>query len=691
MRDGPIDTPVFPDADPLLILSVVIMAGLVSGALARRMGLAGVTGQILVGVILGHSGLELFSGGDVTALAPVTNFSLGLIAVTVGGHLNLRRMRNARKRLGLLVLFEMTITPTVVYFATQAAGADWRTSLLLSALAVSTAPATIVALVHEMRAKGVFTKTLLGAVALNNIGCIFLFEVAHMASRVGLAAGEAPEGYEYVLEPLLELLMAALLGAGLGSGLIALTRKVFRANRLATASVTAVLMAVGIADALEISSLLACLFLGMTLANLTPDKDEIVESAFVNVRDAIFAIFFTLAGMHLDLDQLLVAGVLAGAIIFGRIIGKVVSARLALGLAGATDRVKRYLGLALVPQAGVAVGLLLVLQDDPAMAGLAPSLLAIGLTTVAVNELVGPVLVRRALKKCGEAQMDRARLIDFIHEENIVTNLKADSKEDAIRQLVEVLIRTNHLDADRERLLRSVLDREEDMSTCFGEGLAIPHGNPAERRDDGRGHGHQQGRVGVRHPRWRSGALHGGPGHTSGGPGPPPPGARRARPAWWVRIGTCGVSCSTRRVRGTSTTCCTRTRPRTSTASWTTRRRRDEQPRALGAAGRPGAAPGRRGVDGRIPGGGGDPEPTPAPRAPRHPRGAGLGSRVDLAPDGGHASPLAGWVVEPPGAALGNGADVPWQGRVPLGGASRLPRLAGLPLPLHRHARPRGE
>jgi mannitol/fructose-specific phosphotransferase system IIA component (Ntr-type)/Kef-type K+ transport system membrane component KefB len=467
-----------PDADPLLILSLVIVGGLLAGRLARALGVAGVTGQILLGVGLGHSGLSLFDASDVASLVPVTDFALGLIAVTVGGHLNLRRMGGARQRLGLMLLADATITPLVVYVAVVGGlGADWRTGMLLASLAVSTAPATVVALIGETRAKGVFTKTLLGAVALNNIACILLFEVAHMATRVGLASdGAELAGLDYVTLPLIELASAAALGGLVGMALVAGTRHVVRNDRLSTASLVSVLLTAGLAAFFDVSSLLACLFLGVTLANLTPDKDEIVESAFVNLRSAIFAIFFTLAGMHLDLGMLAAGGGLVAVAFGSRILGKVLAANLALRAAGATERVRRYLGVALVPQAGVAVGLVLLVTNDPVMAPVASQLLAVTLAVVTLNELLGPLLVKVALERTGEAGKDRDRILEFLHEENIVVGLEADTKEQAIEQLVDVLIRTNHLDSDRERLLESVLERERQMSTCFGEGLAVPHG-----------------------------------------------------------------------------------------------------------------------------------------------------------------------------------------------------------------------
>ena len=177
------------------------------------------------------------------------------------------------------------------------------------------------------------------------------------------------------------------------------------------------------------------------------------------------------------------AGVTNLILIAARFAGKYVSAGLAMRWAGATRRVRRYLGLALTPQAGVAVGLILVVRQDASLAAVEQLILAVGLTTVMVNEIAGSILADVALRRCGEAGRARPRLIDFLHEENIITELAADSKEQAIAELTSVLIETHHLHADRERVLRSVLDREAQASTCLGHGLAIPHGIIEEGAD----------------------------------------------------------------------------------------------------------------------------------------------------------------------------------------------------------------
>ena len=149
--------------------------------------------------------------------------------------------------------------------------------------------------------------------------------------------------------------------------------------------------------------------------------------------------------------------------------------------AGATERIRKFLGIALVPQAGLAVGLMLLVTEDPAFAADASiaaerdTFLAVVLTVVLFNEMIGPILTRVAIVRSGDFGKDRARLIDFLHEEHIVCGLQAERKEEAIEQLVDHLIRTHKLGVDREAFLDAVIRREREASTCLGDGLAMPH------------------------------------------------------------------------------------------------------------------------------------------------------------------------------------------------------------------------
>jgi PTS system fructose-specific IIC component len=465
---------------PLFTLSIVLIAGVVAGRLSRQARLPSMTGQIVAGVLLSPTVLGLISAEALHSLRPLTHFALGLIAVAVGNHLVIVRLRNSWRRLLALLLFEISLTPLLVVLATVfGAGVDLYLALMLGTMAIATAPATVVAIVQESRARGVFVKTLIAAVALNNMACILLFEIARELAR------EARDGRthgieELLLAPVVQLFEPLLIGLGVGLALIFVTRRVARSEVLASMSIAAILFAAGLSEALHVSPLLACLFLGVTLANVTPDKDEIGHQVFADFENAIFAVFFTLAGMELDFAYLAPAGALAGLFVLARFIGKVGSAGLGMAVSQGTRAKRRYLGLALIPQAGVAIGLVLIVQTDELLTDIRDLFLAVGITAVAINEIIGPLTTRFAIAASGEVGRDRRRVIDFLQEEHILTNLGPIGFEDAVRTLAQHLNRTHPVKVDVDAFVAEVIEREHEDPSTLGEGLAIPYGHLEE-------------------------------------------------------------------------------------------------------------------------------------------------------------------------------------------------------------------
>jgi PTS system fructose-specific IIC component len=475
---------ILPSDSPLFVLAVLLASGALCGQMARKVHLPSVTGQILAGILLGPSVFHVFGHEAAEGLRPIVHFALGLIAVDVGTHLHLRRLRNAFRRLGILLLLEVTLTPLLVYLAlVLGLRQDWTFAVLFGALAISTAPATVLAIVKETRAKGVYVRTLIAAVALNNIACIALFEMASAAVKVTLDPGNSTTTVDVLLAPLVQLGGAVLLGGTVGLALILGTKHVIQTEQVTTVSIISIFLTTGIADFLDISNLLACLFLGVTIVNLAPEKEEIGHRVFVNFEPAVLAVFFTLAGFELNFEFLTSGWVLVMLFVLSRAAGKIGSGFVAMTLAGGTTNVRRYLGLGLIPQAGVAVGLLLQLGDDPIFESISPLVLAVGVASVAVNEIVGPITTRVGLARSGNLGQDRPRLIDFIHEENIATDFQAATKEEALGKLVDLLINSHGLQLDRDDFLAEILARESIMSSCIGRGLAVPHGSLPEGAD----------------------------------------------------------------------------------------------------------------------------------------------------------------------------------------------------------------
>ncbi|MCA9037357.1 MAG: cation:proton antiporter [Planctomycetaceae bacterium] len=480
------------DANTLLILGVVLVAGTLGGAAAKRLNLPSVTGQIIAGILMGSSVLGVLSHESLHRLDPLVDFALGLMAVAVGSHLNFRRLKVAYRRLFLLLILEGTLTPLLVYIGVIGfSQITWSTALLLSAIAVSTAPATVLAIVKETNSKGAFVTTLLAAVALNNLMCIILFELARTIAKAAITPSGVFEATA-LIEPLVQVGKSLLLGTITGGVLIVLTRHVVRSDRLAALSLTAILLTAGLTAHLGLSVLLACLCFGVTLANVSPDKEEIGHRVFESFELAIFAVFFTVAGMELKFETLAIGGLLAVMTFVMRALGKIGAGWIGMKLAGATKRIRRWIGVALIPQAGLAVGLMLLITEDQEFVSIHELFLAVVLTMVLLNETVGPVLTRISLRKSGDFGRDRARVLDFLSEHNITVNLAGPSKEEAVRQLVSLAVSVNKLSVDTETIVQDVMKAEGVVSTCVGEGLALPHA----RLDEGT---HVVGAMGISH------------------------------------------------------------------------------------------------------------------------------------------------------------------------------------------------
>jgi PTS system fructose-specific IIC component len=469
------------DPTPLFSVAVIFVVGFASGRLANRLGLPAVTGNIVAGVILGPSVLALFPENLVReTLRPIAIFAMGLITLVVGGHLSYRRLHNALRRILWITVLEVGLTFGLVITAARLLGAEWNVALILAAISTATAPATVVAVVRETRSKGLFVKTALAAVALDNVLCIFLFVLAMTVARDTAQAGHLTWLWVTIGDPLWQL------GGGTGLGLLIGWAALFFTRRYGlsrfTAVFAAVLLGTGVAQFAGLSPLLVCLALGIFFGNSGRTAESFVD-ALESLEPVLLTCFFVLAGLDLNLTKLYEMGAvglgsLGLAYFVARVFGKSLGSFLGAVGGGSPKRVRAAIGLSLLPQAGLAIGLVVLIQGDRFIpSAVAQVITTVVLATVVLNELVGPPCVRRALQKSNEVNKDRRRLIEFLQEEHILCCIEAADKWDAIEQLADFLVRTHRSEhISKQQLLRTIKEREKQSSTGIGEGVAIPHG-----------------------------------------------------------------------------------------------------------------------------------------------------------------------------------------------------------------------
>jgi mannitol/fructose-specific phosphotransferase system IIA component (Ntr-type) len=469
------------ELSPFLVFSILILAGFAGGWVAKLVKLPHVTGNILGGILVGPACLGLIGTYDqLQALQPLSTFAVSLVAVSIGGHLSYRRIHNSLRRIIFISLFEVAGAFTLVLIASRLFRLDWPMTLLLAAIAASTAPATTIALVREMKAKGSFVKTLISAVALNNILCILLFVMMKTLVSAYFESGETIG----TIDDALLLSGYHLLGAlalGLSAGWVSKTLVGKPRFHDFSTILMAIMLCDGLAAYLGLSPLLVNLFFGVFLGN----SSEVAEkqlTTLVPLEPVLYVCFFTLAGLSLHLDAMFSVGLLALVYVGARMLGKSIGAALG-GMAGkCSSRIWKNMAIALYPQSGIAIGLVVLLGADSFIPNsIQQAVSAIVLAGVTMAEVVGPFFTKAALVHSEEAGRDRQRLVEFLAEEFVMVDLKATDKWDAIRQLVAFLMRTHRVEhISQEELFQTVVDREQVASTAMGRGIAIPHGRIEE-------------------------------------------------------------------------------------------------------------------------------------------------------------------------------------------------------------------
>lgn len=461
--------------DPLFNMATVLIAGILGGELFGRIRLPKVTGWIATGILLRYLQLPGLQPDDLGRYAPFNYFVLGYIAFTVGATLYFANLRNMEKRIALLLLCEATITPVVVALVMVFVGPllgelSLKAAILLAAIAIAGAPGTTVLVVQEARARGILTRTLIAA-----IGLIDMVAVAVFVFVASFVHGEAT--WVESLQALgTQFGVALVVGFSVASIALLLTRTIVGPAFLGPTMVAVILAAWGAASGFGTSGgILACTFAGIAVTNLRHDTVRSAEAYLHAIGGVLFALFFTFAGMKLDFA--LVPPVIGIVLLYfaARLLAKSTSAFVAMSMSGVTANVRNYLGLALLPHGGVAVGLIILVQNDPKLQSVEATVTTIGLAALAINQLLGPSATRFSLQRAGEARKDRPRLLDFLDEPRIVTGLTGDDKEAVIKRLVDHLYSTTSMEPSKEDFLADVMQREKTVTTCFGEGLMIPH------------------------------------------------------------------------------------------------------------------------------------------------------------------------------------------------------------------------
>jgi Kef-type K+ transport system membrane component KefB len=396
-----------------LAIGVMITVGLLGGLLSNRIKFPRITGYIIVGILFSPSVFNLISEATIDKLDIITHVSLGIVAYLIGASLRLESIRKLGKSIAWITPFQslgawLVVTLALVFIAPiilAAPGATFMSSyfpmaLVIGAIASATAPAVTMAIIREYKARGPLTTTLLAVVAIDDAIAVIAFAIAIGIAQPLVSGSGSISLYQMLAIPALEIGKSIGIGAALGFALVYLTRLAKTRALLLAAVLGTILLCTGIANSLGISLIMANMTIGFIVSNRVADSEPI--AAVESIEETVFAIFFVFSGMHFDGSVMRTAGIVA-LILFGiRFAGKYFGTIIGARISRASDKIRKYLGFALVPQAGVALGLALLAQEIFPLLG--DILFNVVLASVIINELVAPPLTKYAIIKAGEAE-----------------------------------------------------------------------------------------------------------------------------------------------------------------------------------------------------------------------------------------------------------------------------------------------
>lgn len=363
------------------------------------MKLPNVSGYLIIGLLLGPSFFNLVSASDAQSLEIISELALAFIAFSIGSEFVLKDMKQYGKKIFVITIAEVIgavgVVYLVMYFIFQQ---DFAFSIVIASMSAATAPAATLLVMRQYRAYGPLTRTILPVVALDDILGIIVFGISLSLAKMSVS-GVTPSLSTLIFDISVETLGSLLAGFIIGLVLTVVLRKLKGHDDYQVSSLIAILVGVGVSSWLGLSPLLTNIMVGATLVNLLHKPDKAFNS-INNFVPAFYVLFFTLAGASLDLSIVKSIGLIGIAYVIARGLGKYFGALLGSLSVKAEKSVTKYVGLALLPQGGISIGLsVLVRQQLPEYA---TAITTIIMFSILIYETTGPIFAKFAIKKAGE-------------------------------------------------------------------------------------------------------------------------------------------------------------------------------------------------------------------------------------------------------------------------------------------------
>ncbi len=401
----------------LLVVGIMILFAFYAGRGIRHLRLPTIIGFMLVGVLLGPSILSIISEDLRMQLDFITQIALGTVAVGIGLELSLKSLWHKGPGLVILIVTQLLTTFFIVAAGVYLLTRNIVPALVLGAIATATAPAGTAAVIQETNAQGPLTKALYAIVGLDDALGILIFGFAFAVAR-GLLASQLGDEvsaslFDTLLFPLIEISLSLVWGIATGVIFCLLLRAQSDRQAVLIQTFAMILITIGFSRLLPLSMIFTLLVAGSIVVNTQPSGlVERLRGELTGFTPLLYILFFALAGANLHLGAIPQIGLLGLVYILSRSAGKISGAWFGSVLGKLQENLKRYTGMALLSQAGIAIGLALIVKSEFRDYGAEGVRIGgIVLTTITASciifELIGPVLVKIALRKSGEIPLKK--------------------------------------------------------------------------------------------------------------------------------------------------------------------------------------------------------------------------------------------------------------------------------------------
>lgn len=399
-----------------LLIGIVLFTGFVLGQAFQKMRLPKIIGYLLAGIILNPQISSFVPQNITTRTDIVENTAIAFIAFAIGGTIVFSEIKKLGKDILYITIFEaevafLAITAgflLILPFVTHIPTATWvatfiPVSLLLGCLGSPTDPSVALAITHEYKASGEVTSTILAVSAFDDVLGIINYSVAVVIAQA-LVSKTTLNVSSAVIVPFLIITGSVLLGSLLGVLFNLISKLITKSTEgvFFVLILSFLTLCWGLATLVGAEEILSIMVMGIVIANFNAEPEKIFRMLERYSEELIFLIFFTLSGMHLDFKVAPLAFLLLIFFVIFRVIGKFAGTALGAKIADASPNIRKYTASGLIPFGGIVIGLALMMHQNPAFSKISNFLVTTIVGGTIINELIGPLFVKKALKNAGE-------------------------------------------------------------------------------------------------------------------------------------------------------------------------------------------------------------------------------------------------------------------------------------------------